>query len=116
MNTLNSLSNKSGAKHIGLSDLWCRIRDLKIGSSGTAVSNLHVVRRWQTPEQYDFTVSRQKARTIAAPNTQATMVAAKAPSRCLGRERAEKRDVEDGRRDQPGAGRELHKWRRSRET
>jgi hypothetical protein len=49
-----------------------------------------------------FNASRQKAGTIAAPNTHATMVVGKGANQdAPGRERAEKRDIEDGRRDQP---------------
>ena len=63
-----------------------------------------------------FTVSRQKARTIAAPNTQATMVAGKGAIRMpwiasVLKSVMSRRD--DAISQEPG--RELHKCRRARE-
>ena len=64
-----------------------------------------------------FTVSRQKAKTIAAPNTQATMVAGKGAirtPRIASVLKSVMSRMDDAISQEPG--RELHRCRRSRET
>jgi len=64
-----------------------------------------------------FTVSRQKARTTAAPNTQATMVARKGAIKMpwvASVLKSVMSRMDDAISQEPG--RELHKCRRSRDT